>query len=367
MFLYQLYRYSKISKFIRLPKNFNIYNVVGSDTKQIKIYDKFIKKIDNKIIYSNKSKSCFEIYLKELEAIKQYLDIEELEVQRYKKKSIALVISKIPKFLKFDKEKLQENKIYIGIDKELQDFYLNIDDMTHLIAVAESGAGKSVFVQSLLLSLFYNHREVEHYYLVDAKQTEFGRYRKLNKVTYVDKEEDILNTFRTLQTIMYERYSTMKRDNLEDGNTIYQGKYIFMVMDEFGTLGTISDTKIKKEIEKILIDLAQKSRASKIRLIFIGQKATTENISSNVLANLQSRAIMKTLDSDNIQKMSGNKDELDELGVNPKTFCRGRMFFKDGNTGENKLVQVPFYNLEDTEHIEVLKDVVSDLLPTEEE
>jgi hypothetical protein len=159
----------------------------------------------------------------------------------------------------------------------------------------------------------------------------------------------------------------MKRDDLDNGDVIYNGKFIILVMDEFGTLGTIADTKMKNEVERILIDLAQKSRRAKIRMVFIGQKATRESISSNVLANLSSRGVMKTEDGDNIIKMVGNKEELEERGVNPKKFCKGRLYFKDGANGVNTLIQSPFFNLSDKTHIEYLKTIVKDLIPSKNE
>jgi len=293
--------------------------------------------------------------------------MENLEVQRFKKASVALVVSKIPSSVKFDVSKLKKGLIYMGVDKYLKDFYLSIKNMTHTIVVAETGAGKSVFVQNFLVSLFFNHEEIEQFYLIDPKKAEFGRYQKLKKVVYVENDIDILETLKTLQSVMYARYESMKRDDLDNGDVIYNGKFIILVMDEFGTLGTIADTKMKNEVERILIDLAQKSRRAKIRMVFIGQKATRESISSNVLANLSSRGVMKTEDGDNIIKMVGNKEELEERGVNPKKFCKGRLYFKDGASGVNTLIQSPFFNLSDKTHIEYLKTIVKDLIPSKNE
>ena len=149
---------------------------------------------------------------------------------------------------------LKKGLIYMGVDKYLKDFYLSIKNMTHTIVVAETGAGKSVFVQNFLVSLFFNHEEIEQFYLIDPKKAEFGRYQKLKKVVYVENDIDILETLKTLQSVMYARYESMKRDDLDNGDVIYNGKFIILVMDEFGTLGTIADTKMKNEVERIYRD-----------------------------------------------------------------------------------------------------------------
>lgn len=367
-FMWLIYQYLLRAKFEILPVSFNLYNVIGEQNSQPKkIYDKLLKKSSNQIIYKNASKISYDNYVKSLEDIKQYLGIQNLEVQRFKKTSIALVISQIPSSVKFDVSKLKKGWIYMGVDKYLKDFYLSIKNMTHTIVVAETGAGKSVFVQNFLVSLFFNHEEIEQFYLIDPKKAEFGRYQKLKKVTYVENDTDILETLKTLQSVMYQRYESMKRDELDNGDVIYNGKFIILVMDEFGTLGTIADTKVKNEVERILIDLAQKSRRAKIRMVFIGQKATSESISSNVLANIGSRGVMKTEDKDNILKMVGNKDELEEQGVNPSKFCRGRLYFKDGASGQNTLIQSPFFNLSDKSHVDALKTIVKDLISLKNE
>ena len=367
-FMWLLYRYLLRAKFEILPVRFNLYNQIGEqNTQSKKVYDIFLKKSDNQIVYKNASKINYDNYVKSLEDIKQFLGIQNLEVQRFKKTSVALVVSQIPSSVKFDVSKLKKGLIYMGVDKHLKDFYLSIKKMTHTIVVAETGAGKSVFVQNFLVSLFFNHEEIEQFYLIDPKKAEFGRYQKLKKVTYVENDIAILETLKTLQSVMYARYESMKRDDLDTGDVIYNGKFMILVMDEFGTLGTIADTKVKNEVERILIDLAQKSRRAKIRMVFIGQKATRESISSNVLANIGSRGIMKTEDKDNILKMVGNKDELEERGVNPSKFCNGRIYFKDGASGVNTLIQSPFFNLSDKTHIEYLKTIVKDLISSKNE
>ncbi|MCT7512424.1 hypothetical protein [Aliarcobacter cryaerophilus] len=62
---------------------------------------------------------------------------------------------------------------------------------------------------------------------------------------------------------------------------------------------------------------------------------------------------MKTPSNDNLIKIRGTLEELEESDLNHReirNFNRGRMFYKDGDTGEKFLIQCPFFNVQDDKH-----------------
>jgi hypothetical protein len=62
---------------------------------------------------------------------------------------------------------------------------------------------------------------------------------------------------------------------------------------------------------------------------------------------------MKTTSNDNLIKIRGTQEELEEYELSHseiRNFNRGRMFYKDGETGEKFLVQCPFFNVRDVKH-----------------
>jgi hypothetical protein len=146
---------------------------------------------------------------------------------------------------------------------------------------------------------------------------------------------------------MFDRYEEMKKMDL----TNYFGYPIFVFIDEFRT---IKNNSLKKEenerVEKILINLLQKSRRSKIFFIFRGQKRDTQNISSSILSNIMNKIRMKTTNTDNLIKIRGTQEELELLELSHseiRNFNKGKMLFSDGESGESFLIQRPFFNVND--------------------
>jgi S-DNA-T family DNA segregation ATPase FtsK/SpoIIIE len=100
-----------------------------------------------------------------------------------------------------------------------------------------------------------------------------------------------------------------------------------------------------------MIEIAQKGRAAKILLFIFAQKIDSTNIPSNVLANLQTRVLMKTDSDFNINNTIGKKEDLENITVlNPDSFPRGRAIIKNGFTSEKVLVQFPLIELKKEYH-----------------
>lgn len=347
-----IYKKIKLHNFYLIPYKYNFFQIYGTEHNQKKIYDKFIKKTkNNEFIFENLSKTNYDKYIKESENIKQSLKFENLEIERYKTNKIILKQTNLIKNLDFDKNKLQKNKIHIGLKKGNIDTYLNINGLNHTIIIGEPGSGKSVFIQNLLISFFYNEENFEKFIMVDPKIVELSRFKIFKKVEYVENMQKVLEMFQNLQKTMYERLQTMEKEGLVKSNE----KFILVLIDEFRTLK--NNTLEKKEndlMEKILIDLIQKSRRTNIRILFRGQKRDTQNISSNVLRNIQTRILLKTKNNDNITKIRGNNEELETYSLSNndiKNFVKGRGIFKDGDTGQVYLFQSPFFNIQDQNHL----------------
>lgn len=351
LFIY-IYKKIKLHNFYLIPYKYNFFQIYGTEQNQKKIYDKFIKKTrNNEFIFENLSKTNYDKYIKERENIKQSLNFENLEIERYKTNQIILKQTNLIKNLDFDKNKLQKNKIYIGFKKGNIDTYLDINGLNHTIIVGEPGSGKSVFIQNLLLSFFYNQENFEKFIMVDPKMVELSRYKIFKKVDYIENMEKVLEMFQNLQKTMYKRLEKMEKEGLVKSNE----KFILVLIDEFRTLK--NNTLEKKEndlMEKFLIDLIQKSRRTNIRILFRGQKRDTQNISSNVLRNIQTRILLKTKNNDNITKIGGNSEELETYSLTNndiKNFQKGRGIYKDGDSGEVYLFQSPFFNIQDQNHL----------------
>ncbi|MGJ0378201.1 FtsK/SpoIIIE domain-containing protein [Aliarcobacter cryaerophilus] len=239
----------------------------------------------------------------------------------------------------------------MGKSENNKEINLDINGLKHTILIGESGSGKSVFVQSMLLSIFKNLDKYEKIFLVDFKLVEMVRYQNTNeKIEVVSEINDFVELTEKLNSIMFERYKETKELNLVN----YYGESLLVFIDEFRTIENNNlDKKTKEKMINNLINLLQKSRRRKIFFIFRGQKRDTQNINSSVLSNIMTRIIMKTPSNDNLIKIRGTQEELEESDLNHReirNFNKGRMFYKDGDTGEKFLIQCPFFNVQDDKH-----------------
>lgn len=350
-FICFMYKKSKLHNYFLLPFDNKLFEIFGTEQNQKKIYRRFkgFTK-DGGLIYSNKLKSVYEKVLQNENDIQQYLKINDIEIQRYKQKEIIIQETNLTNAVAFDTSKLQEEKIYLGKEKGNFDKYLSIIGLQNIIIIGERGSGKSVFLQNLLTSFFFNSKMFEKFILVDFKRVELGRYKNYKKIEYINNIEQFKITITALQKTMYKRLDKME----ETGSNKSDDDFILCCIDEFRTIKNNGlESKELKAIDKILIDLLQKCRATNIRLIFAGQKRDVQNISSNVLANIQTRVCLGTKDNDNINKIAGNKEELEPYNLTQnkiKRFKHGKGFYKDSESGDCFLFQSPFLDLKNVEH-----------------
>ena len=208
-----------------------------------------------------------------------------------------------------------------------------------MITVGESGSGKSNFMNLLIFSLLYNEKLLDFIIMIDLKAPELSRYNGLPYVKFIDKVEEVDNVFNELKELMNNRFSYMKENNL----LVYDGKPLFVMIDEVGTIGTHPDKKLRDSIFNNMIELFQKGRAAKIILLLFAQKIDSTNIPSNVLANIQSKVLMKTDSDFNVNNTIGTQEDI-QLITKTKVadFNKGRGIIKDGITSEKHLIQVPF-------------------------
>jgi len=314
--------------------------------KRTKIYfDKFIKKVkngdDSFSLYFKNWVSIEPVeYDKNKEKIAQYLGWDgDIKVYKYGKKGVDLYFYKLPE--KYYFYKYQENNINFG--KSINgDYLVPIDKLTHTIVVGESGSGKSNFMHHLLHSFIVSKESIKSVELIDLKGTELYPYRDIEYMNFIDDIEQVRDNLLTIKEEMKSRFEDMK----QNAEQLYSGQFIFILIDEIGTIGTSPNKKLKDEIFNLMIEISQKGRAAKILFFIFAQKIDSTNIPSNVLANLQTRVLMKTDSDFNINNTIGKKEDLEKVTLlNPDSFPKGRAIVKDGFTSEKVLVQVPLITL----------------------
>jgi S-DNA-T family DNA segregation ATPase FtsK/SpoIIIE len=122
--------------------------------------------------------------------------------------------------------------------------------------------------------------------LIDPKRVELSEYRKLpHTISYASEHDDIIKLLQSAVTLMERRYKEMQRKRLK----LYEGKHLYIIFDEFGDLMTTS----KKQVEPLIIRLAQLGRAAKIHLILATQNPSRQTITAGIKVNIVSSVALR--------------------------------------------------------------------------
>lgn len=344
----RIYFYVSYWELITMPYALKLVSRSTNDSKDNKIFlDQFVrynKKTKTAYFYNRNAINCEEYQQNRLSEIVHYLGIHnkpvEVDIKPYKSKFVIIKFYTLHTNMETASPllHLKEGQVFYGFFKNGK-YYLPLENQTHMITVGESGSGKSNFMNLLIFSLLYNEKLLDFIIMIDLKAPELSRYNGLPYIKFIDKVEEVDTIFNELKELMNNRFAHMKEHNL----LVYDGKPLFVIIDEVGTIGTHPDKKLKDSIFNNMIELFQKGRAAKIILLLFAQKIDSTNIPTNVLANIQSKVLMKTDSDFNINNTIGTQEDI-ELITKTKVadFNKGRAIVKDGITSEKHLIQVPY-------------------------
>ena len=240
------------------------------------------------------------------------------------------------KEFKFKKNHLS---LPIGVDVSGNPFIVNLKKMPHLLIAGATGSGKSVCIHSIILSLIYqNPSNTLKFILIDPKRVELTLYEDIPYLlTPVIKKIDkaILSLKWVIEEMdkRYDKLSEKKVKNIEEFNYSSKSKlpYIIIIIDELADLMTIAP----KQMEAMIIRLAQMARAVGIHLILSTQRPSVDIITGLIKANITSRiafAVASQVDSRTI---------LDSQGAE-KLLGRGDMLYISSNISKPKRLQGTF-------------------------
>jgi S-DNA-T family DNA segregation ATPase FtsK/SpoIIIE len=242
-------------------------------------------------------------------------------------------------------EKFQNNNyalpIAIGKKIDNENFIVDLASMPHLLMAGATGQGKSVGINTLLVSLLYKkHPSQLKLVLVDPKKVELSLYRAIEKHFLAklpgDDEPIITDTKKVIYTLnalcieMDNRYDLLKEAgcrNIKEYNEKFTKRklnpqkghqylpFIVLVIDEFADLIMTAG----KEVEMPLARLAQLARAVGIHLIIATQRPSVNIITGVIKANFPARVAFKVsskidsrtiLDAGGAEQLIGKGDML---------------------------------------------------------
>ena len=234
----------------------------------------------------------------------------------------------------------------LGKDINGDIIFCNLDKMPHLLVAGSTGSGKSVCLNTMLLSMCYKAGPQDlRLILVDPKMVEFTTY---NGLPHLLIPEVIIGKDLTINALdwsikeMERRYALFARNHVVNINEFNKSElvksgreqklpFIVVVVDELADLML----EAKREIEDRIAKLAAKARAAGIHLVLATQRPSVDVITGTVKANLPSRvafALTNYMDS---------KTVLDGGGAE-KLLGKGDMLVKPQDKPEPRRVQGAF-------------------------
>lgn len=203
-------------------------------------------------------------------------------------------------------------QIALGKDVSGKAVFAQLDKMPHLLVAGATGSGKSVCVNSIIISLMYQNSPDElKFILVDPKRVELPLYNNIPYlltpvITDVKKTIGALKWSITEMERRFELLAKFGNRNIGSYNQTHADKmpYIVIIIDELADLMASA----ANDMEAGIVRLAQMSRAVGIHLILATQRPSTEVITGLIKANIPARAsfsVASSIDSRTILDGSG--------------------------------------------------------------
>ncbi len=252
--------------------------------------------------------------------------------------------------------KSETDKTIFGLGKDImgKPFYASLSKMPHMLVAGATGSGKSVCINSIIISIAMRAKPDEvKMLLVDPKKVELSGFNGLPHllapvVTNPRKAAVALQKIVTEMERRYELFSDVGSKNIESYNTKMKNNnlsksvlpYIVVIVDELADLMLVAS----KEVEDSIMRITQMARASGIHLIVATQRPSTDIITGVIKSNIPSRiafGVSSSIDSRTI---------LDSTGAE-KLLGKGDMLFVPMGSSYATRIQGAFLSEEEVENV----------------
>lgn len=245
----------------------------------------------------------------------------------------------------------------LGKDINGQVDVCSVNKMPHVLIAGSTGSGKSVCLNSLIISILYKSSpEDVKFILIDPKQVEFSIYSGLPHLItpeIISEPKKADNALGWAVKEMERRYTIMREyrirnieeyNNMQDVKDRYLPKmpYIIIIMDEFADIMQSPDCK---DIEGKVSKLAAKARAAGIHLVLATQRPSVDVINGTAKNNFTARIafyLSTQTDSRTILGYSGAEDLLGKGDM---------LYVAPGNNGAPQRLQGCYVSDEEVRNI----------------
>ena len=259
--------------------------------------------------------------------------------------------------------------IPLGKDVAGNPVFTDLARMPHLMVAGATGTGKTIALNNIILSLIYRNPPSNlRFILVDPKRVEFPVYndlphlltpvildaqRALNALKWLVKEMErrfqVLAAVRTKDIASYHAVwqqkvasSTTRKGGGKKGeeDEIEQMPYIVVIIDELADLMSSRG----KEVEALVVRLAQMARAVGIHLVLATQRPSVEVITGLIKANVTARIAFQ------VASQIDSRTILDSAGAE-KLLGRGDMLFISYEFSRPKIIQCAYVSDKDVRRV----------------
>ena len=241
--------------------------------------------------------------------------------------------------------KKKDVKLPIALGKNISGTPIigDLASMPHLLIAGTTGSGKSVCINTIILSLLYRHPpEKCKFILIDPKMLELSTYEGIPHllcpvITEAKKAASVLGW---VVKEMESRYRLMTKEgvrNIDGYNSKHKlpMPYIVVVVDEMSDLMLVAG----KEIENYIQKLSQMARAAGIHIIMATQRPSVDVITGTIKANFPTRISFQVTSKIDSRTILGEQGAEQLLG-------KGDMLYM---SSANKILRIHAPFVSDTE------------------
>ena len=246
----------------------------------------------------------------------------------------------------------------LGLDIMGNPKYMEINKMPHLLVAGATGSGKSVCINSIILSIIMRTKPSEvKLVLIDPKKVELSMYNgephlKTPVVTDAKQANVVLKHVVAEMENRYDRFESsgtkniagynmyVEKHNANSDDKLVKMPFIVVIVDELADLMMVAG----KEVQDSIMRITQMARAAGIHLIVATQRPSTDVITGVIKANIPSRisfAVASSIDSRTI---------LDMMGAE-KLLGKGDMLFLPEGENAPTRIQGAFVSDEDIKKV----------------
>ena len=232
--------------------------------------------------------------------------------------------------------KKKDIKLPIALGKNISGTPIvgDLTSMPHLLIAGTTGSGKSIYINTIILSLLYRHTpEKCKFILIDPKMLELSTYEGIPHllcpvITEAKKAASVLGW---VVKEMESRYRLMTKEgvrNIDSYNLKHKlpMPYIVVVVDEMADLMLVAG----KEIENYIQKLSQMARAAGIHIIMATQRPSVDVITGTIKANFPTRISFQVTSKIDSRTILGEQGAEQLLG-------KGDMLYM---SSANKIVRI---------------------------